>query len=76
MTTVFWDSHAVILIDYLQKGRTITGEYYSDLLLRFDAVLKTVSFEAKKSATTLHSFRIVLSKLNELRYALVSHLPY
>ncbi|XP_030765065.1 protein GVQW3-like [Sitophilus oryzae] len=25
MATVFWDSHKVILIDYLQKGKTITG---------------------------------------------------
>ena len=25
MATVFWDSHGVILIDYLQKGKTIKG---------------------------------------------------
>ncbi|XP_030761217.1 protein GVQW3-like [Sitophilus oryzae] len=25
IATVFWDSHGVILIDYLQKGKTITG---------------------------------------------------
>ena len=27
MATIFWDSHGIILIDYLQKGKTITGEY-------------------------------------------------
>lgn len=32
MVTVFWDSHGVILIDYLQKGKTITGAYYASLL--------------------------------------------
>ena len=29
MATVFWNSHGVILIAYLQKGKTITGAYYS-----------------------------------------------
>ena len=28
----FWDSHGIILIDYLQKGKTITGAYYALLL--------------------------------------------
>ena len=32
MATVFWDSHGVIFIDYLQKGKTITGAYYASLL--------------------------------------------
>ena len=35
MATIFWDSHGIILIDYLQKGKTITGEYYASLLDRF-----------------------------------------
>lgn len=30
----------VILIDYLQMGRTITERSYSDLLMRFDPALK------------------------------------
>ena len=32
MATVFWDNHGVILIDYLQKGKAITGAYYASLL--------------------------------------------
>ncbi|GBP58922.1 Histone-lysine N-methyltransferase SETMAR [Eumeta japonica] len=36
MATVFWDARGVIHIDYLEKGKTITGEYYSKLLDRFD----------------------------------------
>ena len=40
MVTIFWDSHGIILIDYLQKEKTITGEYYASLLDRFDAILK------------------------------------
>ena len=32
MATVFWDSQGIILINYLEKGRTITGASYSSLL--------------------------------------------
>ena len=34
MANVFWDAHEVIFIDYLQKGRMITGAYYAALLDR------------------------------------------
>ena len=36
MATVFWDARGVIHIDYLQKGRTMNGEYYPNLLDRFN----------------------------------------
>ena len=39
MATIFWDSHGIKLIDSLQKGKTITGDYYASLLDRFDAIL-------------------------------------
>ena len=51
MVTIFRDSHRIILIDYVQKGKTITGEYYASLLDRFDAILKGKRPHlAKKSA--------------------------
>ena len=34
MASVFWDSHGKIFIDYLEKGRTITGAYYAALVDR------------------------------------------
>ena len=34
MASVFWDAHGVIFIDYLEKGRPITGAYYAALLYR------------------------------------------
>jgi hypothetical protein len=33
---VFWDAEGILFIGYLEKGKTITGEYYSDLLTRLD----------------------------------------
>jgi hypothetical protein len=33
---VFWDAEGILFIDYLEKCKTITGEYYSNLLTRLD----------------------------------------
>jgi len=40
MATVFWDSEGIVLTDYLEHGRTITGTYYTDLIRRCPAALK------------------------------------
>jgi histone-lysine N-methyltransferase SETMAR len=34
MALVFWDAKGILFIDYLEKGKTIMGEYYSHLLIR------------------------------------------
>ncbi|XP_014486228.1 PREDICTED: uncharacterized protein LOC106750413 [Dinoponera quadriceps] len=58
MATVFWDTQGVTFIDYLEKGKTMTGQYYADLLERFDVELKKKRLHlAKKkccSTTTMH----------------------
>jgi histone-lysine N-methyltransferase SETMAR len=36
MVSVFWDAEGILFVDYLEKGKTITGEYYSNLLTRLD----------------------------------------
>jgi hypothetical protein len=40
MATIFRDSKGIIFIDYLEKGRTITGQYCDQLWGNFDDVLK------------------------------------
>jgi len=32
MASVFWDSEGVLMIDYLERGKTITGVYYAELI--------------------------------------------
>ena len=82
MATVFWDSRDIIFTDYLEKGRTITGQYYADLLDRFDAELKKKRPHLAKKKVLFHhnnapaSFAIAMAKLVELRYELLSHPPY
>lgn len=48
-----WGCQSMILIDYLQKERTITGQYYSDMLtIRCSIVGQTPSFTAQKCAAS------------------------
>lgn len=83
MATVFWDSQGIILIDYLQKGKTITGAYYSSLLDRLKTELqekrprlahKKVLFHHDNAPA--HTSAIVVAKLLEIEFQLVSHPPY
>ena len=76
MITVFWDSHRrceLIYIDYLEKGKTVTGFYYAELLGRFDAELqKKRSHLGKKKCSstmaTVHTSAVATVKLIELGY--------
>jgi len=50
MTSVFWDAEGILFIDYLEKGKTITGEYYSNPLTRLDEKIheKRLGLQKKK----------------------------
>ena len=61
MATVFWDSHRVILIDYLKKIKTITGAYYASLLDKLKAELNSA---------------VGMAKIHELRFELLDHPSY
>lgn len=83
MASVFWDSQGVIFIDYLEKGKTITGQYYADLLTRLDTELKAKRPRlAKKKVlyhqdnAPVHTSHIAMAKLSELKYELLPHPPY
>jgi len=51
MASVFWDAEGILFIDYLERGKTITGEYYSSLLTRLDEKIpeKRPSLQKKKN---------------------------
>ncbi|XP_029155672.1 uncharacterized protein LOC114928587 [Nylanderia fulva] len=65
MATVFWDSHGVILIDYLQKGKTITKAYYASLLdkLKEELAGKRPHLQKKKSCFTKTTHRLTPQRL-------------
>jgi hypothetical protein len=40
MAVVLWDAEGILCIGYVEKGKTITGEYYSNLLTMLDEKIR------------------------------------
>ena len=51
MATVFWDSEGVVLVDFLEAEKTVTGTYYVEVLRKLRAKL------AEKHPGKLHCGR-------------------
>jgi hypothetical protein len=59
IASVFWDAEGILFINYLERGKTITGEYYSNLLTRLDEKIyeKRRGLQKKKKSSfnrTMH----------------------
>lgn len=83
MASVFWDACGIIVIDYLQKGKTINGVYYANLLQRLsDEIKKKRPYLRKKNVlfdqdnAPVHTSLIAMAKINELKFQLLPHAPY
>lgn len=83
LASVFWDKDGIILIDYLEQGRTITGAYYTELLtkLRKKIVEKRRGKLARgvlflQDNAPAHKSLIALQKIDEIGFELVDHPPY
>jgi len=83
MATVFWDSQGVIYMDYLEKGKMVTGLYYAELLDRFAAELQKIRPHLAKKKVLFHhdnapahTSALAQGKLVELGYELLPHPPY
>jgi histone-lysine N-methyltransferase SETMAR len=83
MDTVFWDSKGIIFIDYLEKGRTITEQYYDQLWGKFDNALKEKWPHLAKKKVLFHQTNapahrslVAAAKFVELGCKLLSHPPY
>jgi len=57
MASVFWDVEGILFIDYLEKGKTITGKYYSNLLTRLDEKIreKRPGLQKKKKSSFIRT---------------------
>lgn len=83
MASVFWDAQGIIFVDYLQKGKTITGEYYASLLYRLvdEIKLKRPHMQKKKilfhdDNAPSHTSFVALAKKLELGFESLPHPPY
>jgi histone-lysine N-methyltransferase SETMAR len=83
LASVFWDKDGIILLYFLEQGRTITGAYYSELLnklhkkireKRRGKLAKGVLF-LQDNAPAHKSFN-ALQKLHEIGFELIDHPPY
>jgi histone-lysine N-methyltransferase SETMAR len=82
MASVFWDAEGILFIDYLEKGKTITGEYYSNLLAKLDGKIreKRPGLQKKNHLLSGQCTRprkcFGNGKLRDLRYEFLEHPPY
>lgn len=83
MASVFWDAKGILLVDYLQTGKTINSEYYRKLLDQLDAKIreKRPGLTKKKiifhqDNAPAHKSVLTMAKINELKYDLLEHPPY
>lgn len=83
MASVFWDANGIIFVDYLEKGKTITGAYYSSLLdrLKIEIAEKRPHLKKKKPLyhhdnAPVHSCLVAQAKLHEIGFELVPQPPY
>ena len=77
MASVFWDAKEILLIDYLQKGKTINYEYYCSLLDQLNEKIreKKSRFAAQKNHFSSRQCTCSQS-FNELKYELLEHPSY
>lgn len=75
MASVFWDAKGILLIDYLEKGKTINGEYYVNILGRLNSAIAGKRPDVAKNKVLflhdnapVHSSAIVVKKIEELRF--------
>ena len=79
MATVSWDGHGVILIDYLRKGKTVTGAALLDKLKaelaekRPHSQKKKILFHQDNAPS--HTTAVAMAKIHELRFELLDS-PY
>ena len=83
MASVFWDSHGVIFIDYLEKGRTITVAYWAALLDRLvDEITKKRPHLKKKKIlfhgdnAPSHTSNIAQANKHKLGFESLPYPPY
>ena len=83
MASVFWDCRGIIFIDYLQKGKTINGEYYANLLHQLsEKISEKRPHLAKKKIlfhqdnAPVHTSARAMAKIRELKFELLPHAPY
>ena len=83
MASVFWNAIGIVFIDYLQKGKTINGEYYAKLLKELRQAIKS-KWPGKLTKGVLlhqdnahpHKSLVAMSAVHDCGFKLIDHPPY
>lgn len=83
MATVFWDSHGVLLIDYLPRGTTITADRYCEVLRSLRRAIQNKRRGKLSKKVILfhdnarpHSARQTRDLLDRFKWEIFGHPPY
>ena len=83
MASVFWDRDGVIMIDYLEKGSTVNGQYYASELRRLrEEIKKKRRGKLAKGVYLLqdnapaHTSQVAMAAAEECGFRVLPHPPY
>jgi histone-lysine N-methyltransferase SETMAR len=82
MVSIFWDSQGIIIIDYLEQGRTINVTYYADKL-RF--LRQEITCERRDKLTPgvlllhhapTHTSKVAIAAVTDCGFEILPYPPY
>lgn len=83
LASVFWDAEGLLLIDYLEKGATITGNYYAQLIVKLrEAVKQKRRGKLRKGVlfhqdnAPVHKSLVAMTAIRDAGFQIVDHPPY
>ena len=83
LATVFWDAQGILVINHIEKGRTINSEYHIALLMRLNKEITKKWPQMKKKKVLFHQDNALchktitaMAKLHELHVKLLLYPPY
>ena len=83
MATVFWDAKGILLCDYLVDQKTITGEYYANLIRKLRVAIREKrrgmlrrSVLLHQDNAPVHKSRIAMNAIATAGFEILIHPPY
>ena len=83
MAVVFWDVKGIVHLEYMENGRTVTGNYYAQVLQRLRADiddkrpghghLRTLLLQDNAPS---HSSQVAMDAATQNRFEILEHPPY
>ena len=80
---MFWDAQGFLLIDYLRRGETITGNHYAQLIAKLRIAIKenrrgmlSRGVLLNQDNAPVHKSAVAMAAIKDAGFELVDHPPY